>query len=257
VGWWVIKRKKARASFKKIMATTYLFNAETQHDTFEQGTPSYYVTNVTLFIYGAAVVASLVLLQNATVLHTNTLGNNYGPLYSDRFVTQWWWALFFNATRIMLFMCVCALLLYRKTSRWCNILWLVPITIFVVMDLGAVFMLGGYLGACNGQSTGNFNNPCNSYNWCCDVRIYSRPENHCRPTAPCPPGQAQTLEQMKPNSDFLWLFAINVISLAFDIYFLVIPALAWCGPAAQSWTLDKARERFARDFWLRDSTKDK
>jgi hypothetical protein len=231
---------------------TYFLNAQTQHDSFETGTASYYVTSVALFIYGLGVVCSLVLLQNANVLYTYTLGNNYGTLYSDRFVTQWWWALLFNALRVALFMCVTQLLLYRKTARWCNILWLVPITLFILCDVAALFAYGGYLGNCNKNEPGNFNNPCNSYNWCCDPRVFSQSSNHCRPTAACPPGQAATLETMSPNADFLWLFALNVVSVLFDAYFFALPALAMCGAAKSlaGGALDKARDRLARNMWL-------
>lgn len=206
---------------------TYFVTPDGQHDSFETGTVSYYLTNVLLFIYGAGFVASLVLLQNATVLYTHTLGNNYGPLYSDRYVTQWWWALFFACTRFWLFLSVCSLLLYRKTGTWCNMLWMVPIFLFVLMDVAALLMMSGYLATCNGSANGNFNNPCNSNNWCCDARIYTNAAHHCRPTAPCPAPQAQTLEQMRPNSDFLWLFALNVVSVAFGLYFLALPTLTW------------------------------
>lgn len=229
---------------------TYFISADGAHDSFERGAWSYYVTNVLLFIYGAGIIASLALLQNAIVLHTNTLGNDYGPLYSDRFVTGWWWALFFGATRVFLFMCVCSLLLYRKSSRWCNILWMVPISIFIIFDVGALTILAGYLGACNGNVPGNFNNPCNALNWCCDPRIFSNPDNHCRPTSTCPTGQAQALETMRPNSDFLWLFSLSVVAVVFDLYFFALPMLTGLGVSARSLrsALDVARERLQLDM---------
>jgi hypothetical protein len=213
---------------------------------------------VLLLIYGAGVVASLVLLQNATVIHTNTLGNIYGPLYSDRFVTPWWWALFFAATRVLMFMSVCSMLLYRKTGGWCTIIWIVPVSLFILLDLGSLIILGTYLGSCNANVPGNWNNPCNSYVYCCDVRIYSNPENHCRPTAPCPPGQAQTLEQMQPNTDFIWLFALSIVAIVFDCYFFMLPFFTELGAGAGRSdaakalrsAFDVAKERFAKQLWL-------
>lgn len=245
-------------------ANTYFISADGQHDSFETGAASYYVTNVLLFLYGAGVVASLVLLQNATVLHTNTLGNNYGPLYSDRFVTPWWWALCFSATRVIMFLCVCSMLLYRKTGGGCcTIIWMVPISFFILLDLGTLFMLSNYLGACNTNVPGNWNNPCNSYVYCCDARIYNNPNNNCRPTSACPPGQAQTLEQMHPNADFLWLFALSVVAIVFDIYFFTLPfitSLAGVKALTRS-AFDVAKESWATTLWLRldeaNSRKDK
>jgi hypothetical protein len=232
-------------------SNTYFISADGQHDSFEQGAWSYYITNVLLFIYGLGVVCSLVLLQNATVLHTNTLGNSYGPLYSDRFVTPWWWALFFGATRVLMFMCVCSMLLYRKTGGWCVVIWMVPITLFILLDVASLFILGNYLGACNANRPGNWNNPCNSYVYCCDERIYSNPDNNCRPTGPCPPGQAQTLEQMQPNADFLWLFALSVVAIVFDIYFFTLPFITSLTRAkALRSAFDVAKDTWVKDWWL-------
>jgi hypothetical protein len=233
------------------MSNTYFLDIKQQHDSFESGTITYYVTNVALLVYGLGVIASLTLLNNATVLYTYTLGNNYGTLYSDRFVTQWWWALFFNGTRVAHFLCVCSMLLFRKTAKWCNVAWWILMAFLFMLDVAALFMLSGYLGTCNGDSPGNWNNPCNSYNWCCDPRIYSRPENHCRPTSACPVGQAQTLEAMLPNADFLWLFVLNIVSVIFHLYFLALPMFNSCSAVRNIGSaLDKARERFSRDLWL-------
>lgn len=232
-------------------AKTYFISADGQHDSFETGTASYYVTNVVTFIYGVGVVASLALVLSAQVLHTHTRGNDYGPLYSDRYVTPWWWSLLFAVLRVFMFMCVCSLLLYRKTGGWCIVIWMVPITLFILIDVGSLLILGTYLGACNGSGIGNFNNPCNSYVWCCDPRIYSNPDNHCRPTATCPAGQAATLEQMRPNSIFLWLFALSVVAMVFDVYFFMLPFITTLsGARALRSAFDVASERFAKRLWL-------
>lgn len=223
---------------KKAQMQSFFVSADQDRDSYETGSATYYLTQALLIVYGIGFIASCALLLNAQVKYTHTLGNVFGPLYSDRYVTQWWWSLFFAATRIFMFMCVCSLLLYRKTATWCNIFWMIPIFLLLLMDVAALLMLSGYFATCNSSVNGNFNNPCNSLNWCCDARIYTNPAQHCRPTSPCPPGQAQTLEQMRPNVDFLWLFSINVVSVAFGLYFLALPAISWLGISSSSnWRL--------------------
>jgi hypothetical protein len=98
----------------------------------------------------------------------------------------------------------------------------------VLVDVVVIVGLSEPYGICN--APGAINNPCNDPRWCCVQRIYEEPTNGCLNNYACtPPVSASDL---RPNTDFLWLFWVNfsllivdaLIALFFAVVFAYCPA---------------------------------
>ncbi len=184
--------------------------------------------NIVLILYGLGYIASLVLVQNAHVPYTYFKANNNGVLYNQRYVSLYWYALFFCCMRLFVFLVVLSMLLYRKTlccGRYagCTVFWMAILVVLIMTELFALAIMGSYLGRCNGL--GEVDNPCNDDKWCCAPEIFGDAANLCDNTAACTP--AVSLAEMRANVDFLWLFAVTVVFVAGDIFFLLLPLGLW------------------------------
>jgi hypothetical protein len=195
------------------------------------GTAYYYVINVMLVLYAIGFVASLVLIQNAHVMHTHHKGNVNGPLYSNRFNSMFWVALVLCVCRLWTFLVVNSMILYRKTQccgnssgvsgGGCTIFWSLLLVVCVVADYLVLAILGAHYRNCNGFD--QLDNPCNDYQWCCVEAVYVIGSNLCCNTCtPFIPASA-----LKPNPDFLWLFWTTVAFCVFDLVFLLMPLGMW------------------------------
>jgi hypothetical protein len=190
----------------------------------------YYVINVMLVLYAIGFVASLVLIQNAHVVHTHHKGNVNGPLYSNRFTSMFWLALVLCVCRLWTFLVVNSMILYRRTQccpnasgvgNGCTIFWSMLLVLCVVADYLVLAILGAYYRNCSGVE--QLDNPCNDYQWCCVEAVYVIGSNLCGNTCtPFIPASA-----LKPNPDFLWLFRTTVAFCAFDLVFLLMPLGMW------------------------------
>ncbi len=223
-------------------------------DAYDIGSGWYYVFHVMLIIYGLGYIASLVLIQNVQVEHTFHKANVHGVLYSDRYVSAYWLAVFLMTFRPLIFVVVCSLLLYRNTTccgnkaTACSAFWVVLLVLFVLADLLSFAIMSSFWTKCNGL--GQAGNPCNSYKWCCAANIYSDPSNLCSITAACDP--VVTLSELQPNVDFVWLFSVSVAFAAFDVFFLMVPIALWLSGSSASSALDSFNQDEAEDDLMTD-----
>ena len=201
------------------------------NDIYTKRRTAYYVFLVMQIIYMCGILASFVLIMNATVKHTHTYQNNNGPLYSERYTSIYWFALMFSACRIFLFITLCSVLLYRQTAcccgradnRYCSSFWVFFLLCWVVLDVFVLASYGSFFRGCN--VPGNANNPCNDLRYCHVPEVYSNPDSGCTYATPWMP--PVSLEQLTRDSDFLWLFATSVVFVVFDTVFLMVPLGMW------------------------------
>jgi len=201
------------------------------NDVFSKTQVPYYIFQIMLVLYIIGYLGHLVLIQNATVVHTFNYQNNPGVLYSERANSSWWFALCFSCLRIFLFITVCSLITYRKTqcccgkpgNRGCSLFWTFLLAIFLTFDVIVVAILGSFFSGCN--VPGNANNPCNDLRYCHVPEVYNNDDSGCTyKTTWMPPIMSGDLVQ---NVDFLWLFSTSVVFLAFDFVFLLLPITLW------------------------------
>lgn len=201
------------------------------NDIYTSRKTAYYVFMVMQVIYLCAILANFVLVMNATVKHTHLYENNNGSLYSERYSSMYWYALMFSGCRIFLFITLCSVLLYRKTScccgrpnnRYCSNFWIFFLMCWVVIDVFVLAVLGSFFSGCN--VPGNANNPCNDLRYCQVPEVYNNPDSGCTyMTSWLPPA---VMSQLRRDSDFLWLFSVSVAFVAFDCVFLMVPLGMW------------------------------
>lgn len=198
-------------------------------DAFDVTTAWYYTIHVMLIIYGLGYMASLVLIQNATIENTYFKANNNGVLYSDRFNSLYWIALLFACIRLFIFVSVCSLILYRNSTccgakpGGCSIFWLIILVVLLLADLLGFAILSSFYTRCN--QIGQVGNPCNDLKWCCVPTIFSDASSLCSITAPC--ASAVTFSDLQSNMDFTWLYAASTAFVAFDLFFLLLPVGVW------------------------------
>lgn len=177
-----------------------------------------------LVLYASAYICSLVLIQNANIPYTYTKGSgNYGQLYSERYVTLYWFALMFSAFRLLTFLIVCMLLLFRNTVG-CSMFWVLILVVFVAADFFVLAALASNYTKCNAQEQPN--NPCNDNRYCCVNAIWMNPLNLCPNTGSCPI-VVPSINALSANVDFVFLFSLTVAFCAFDLVFMFIPIGLW------------------------------
>lgn len=200
-------------------------------DANENHTWVYYLTHVLQVVYGLGFVASAILFVNAHVVHTHFFpGAPNNDLYSERYTSLWWWVLCFGTLRFAFFICMQWLFTFRntmcgaKTRRFpgCTLVWLVLMVLLLAADVVGLVVNSYYLATCNGLDA--YGNPCNAPGWCCypDVRV--RPGNHCPNefSASCP-----VLPPLDKEPTFLGIFSINVVFVALELYFVLLPLVLW------------------------------
>lgn len=189
----------------------------------------YYLTHVLQVVYLVGFVCTTVLFVNAYVVHTHFFpGAPNNDLYSDRGTSLWWFVLCFNTLRFLFFLCMQWMFTFRNTlcckSRYagCTIFWMVLMVLILAADFVALMANSYFLATCNGLDA--FGNPCNAAGWCClpDVRV--RPGNHCPNefSASCP-----VVPEISKNYTFLGIFAVNVIFVVLELYFVILPLVLW------------------------------
>lgn len=204
-----------------------------QPDIFDDANPNptwvYYLTHVLQVVYLAGFVASSILFVNAYVVHTHFFpGAPNNDLYSDRGTSLWWWVLCFSTMRFLFFLCMQWMFTFRNTmccnQRYpgCTIFWMVLMVLLLSVDIVGLVANSYYLATCNGLDA--FGNPCNAAGWCClpDVRV--RPGNHCpnQFSSSCP-----VIPEISKNGTFLGIFSINVVFVALELYFVLLPLILW------------------------------
>lgn len=192
---------------------------------------SYYVT-VTLqviFIIGFIWGVGLVLVT-AYVPHTHfrpgELNNN---LYSERYTSLWWMALFFASMRFLFFLAMQSMYLYRNTmcrcegrnTAGCTVFWMIILFALCALDLIALAITSNYLATCNGITAAG--NPCNDPAWCCRAEVHADPRNHCPNIMTCPDGGPP----VSVDGIFAATFAFNVVFVVLELYFVAQPMVLW------------------------------
>lgn len=187
-----------------------------------------------LFLYGMLYIASLVLLQNATVHHTYTAGAS--SLISDRYVTLYWFALFLGASRILVVMSGYSLLLYQhilcgseRRVPVCRIFWSTILVGLVVLDLLSFAILSNDYTQCN--KVGQLGNPCNDMAYCCVPEIYSDSQHLCPNTQNCT-GIEVDFQHLRPDDSFIWLFCTYVLFNALNVIILYLSPVFYSGDSA-------------------------
>lgn len=188
---------------------------------------TYYALRVGLVTWVLCLVATSALQLNAQIPHTYFFGGINGILHSEQYVSRQAVALALSATRLMQFLALCGLMVFRRRScgRYPapSVFWAVLLAVLVLFDVIALLLNSALLHDCNSAAPGNQGNPCNAPNWCCAPEVHSNSANGCRISTPCIPGYAVTsVAQLSARADFLWVFALNVLFVACGIGFVVM-----------------------------------
>jgi hypothetical protein len=201
-----------------------LFNDEGQKLTWV-----YYLTHVLQVVYLLGFVATTVLFVNAYVVHTHFFpGAPNNDLYTERYTSPWWITLCFATLRFLFFLCMQWMFTYRNTlccrGRYagCTMFWLVLMVLILAMDCVGFVINTYYLAHCNGVDA--FGNPCNSAGWCCLPEVRIRPSNHCPNEMS---GSCVVPLPLNMNGTFVGLFAVNIVFLLLEIYFVALPLVLW------------------------------
>ncbi|MBX9636967.1 MAG: hypothetical protein K2Q45_05390 [Nitrosomonas sp.] len=203
------------------------YRTKSGQDAYDEGKPIYYVLQVLLVLYCAGYIASLTLVQNMDVPHTYNKGNADGILYSNRYISLYWFVGMFSGLRIFVPIFVCLSILFRKTTCcgsntfFCSSMWLVLLVIVLLFDFVSLSVLGNFYAKCNGLD--QVDNPCNDKKWCFTQEIYSNPANLCGNT--CNPFFPYA--SLVADVDFVWLFSVTVAFCGIDLVFLFIPVASW------------------------------
>ncbi len=200
-------------------------------DRFEVGSALYYALNLVIMTYGVCYFLYLIVLQNANIPHTYTVN---GELYSERFASPYHYALMFTSGRLLIFISVCMMILFRKTRLGCGprkygvctVFWSLALAVLIVMDVSALCIFGSYLASCNGPHSKS--NPGNDARWCAVSVVWNDPSNGCPNTGPWTGSNAAlTLQDLSVNTDFLWLFGSTLLFTAMELVFLILPLALW------------------------------
>lgn len=203
-------------------------------DRFEVGSALYYTINLVIMTYGVCYYFYLIVLQNSDVPHTFTHAGVNGELYSERFASPYHYALIFTSGRLLIFISVCMMILFRKTRLGCGprkygvctVFWSLALAVLIVMDVSALVIFGSYLASCNGPNSKS--NPGNDARWCAAAVVWNNPSNECSNTGPWTGANAAiTLQDLSVNVDFLWLFGAALLFSAMELVFLILPLALW------------------------------
>jgi len=217
--------------------------AQGETDTYNGTSVWYWVLHVMLVIYALGYLASLAISLNTVVPHTYFKANQNGVLYSDRYNSAYWLATFFSAFRLFVFLVLCSMILYRNTrccGRYggCTVFWIVLLVGLVLLELFNFTILTNFFVKCNGVD--QVDNPCNDLLWCCVPSVFANPSNLCSNTIACAPLTGSgaptptSLDQLKPNTDFIWMFSVSTVFMVFDAFFLLLPIGLWLVNSASS-----------------------
>jgi hypothetical protein len=205
-----------------------------KEDRFEFGSVLYYVLNLIIMFYGCAYYFSLIILQNADIPNTYFHAGINGELYTERYISPYHYALMFSSGRLLIFICVCAMVLFRKTRLGCGtrkygvctILWSFLLGALVVLDVAALAIFASYYAGCNGAHAKS--NPCNDRRWCAVGEVWADANNECPNTgAWAGANAALTLADLGVDGDFQWLLGTSVFFVALEMVFLMLPLALW------------------------------
>lgn len=186
-------------------------------DYYGSDNPWYYVLQITQIIYCAGLLANIVLVMNTSVPDTVFKTLPGGTPYSLRYHSFQWAIFMLAAFKYLMSPFLSQMVLYRR-SRGCSIFFFVFIFAIALIDFFVVMGLARFYSACNGN--GQVDNPCNSLVWCCAQEIWSISTNGCHNTGPCGPDYPTTQSELGANVNFVWYFAVSVVFLAFDLFYV-------------------------------------
>jgi len=186
-------------------------------DYYGSHNPWYYILQITIIIYGAGLIANIVLVMNTSVPNTAFKTLPGGPIHSLRYSSFQWTIFMLAGFKYFMYPAVNQMILYRR-SRGCSIFWYAVIFSLVLINFFVVLGLARFYSSCNGQ--GQIDNPCTSKVYCCAQEIWSVSTNNCINTQACTAGFPATQADLRPNVDFIWYFSVSVAFLAFDLFFV-------------------------------------
>ena len=198
-------------------------------DTFETDTLLNRMIWLLLIFYTIVVLLYVgVFISNSSREHTyfkypGAIGPGPGTLTSDRY-DLYWFAYFFSTIAIIAVPFTILMMIVYRESYGCNVGWTVTLVILMLLQVFTMFVLFGAMVQCNHD--GQVGNPCNSKLWCCVPAIVSVLANECPNFAPCPGGPF-TRAELGMDSDFLWVFWINLWVLAVNIIYIIMIAWYW------------------------------
>lgn len=193
--------------------------------------PIYYIFQIMLFFYMFGTVASLYLVQNASIRHSHTYDGNFGPLYSERYNSAHWLSVSFCGVRIITIIVVLSMILYRRTVYCCGkkrpnacpIWWTTLLLACIVCEVAVLTLSGSFFPSCN--VPGYANNPCHDLRYCQVEEVWSNAASAC--TYKTAWINAPQLSELRIDRDFLAFFIVSCIFLAFDLVFLLVPLGLW------------------------------
>jgi hypothetical protein len=188
----------------------------------------YYMTVVLQVLFAAGFIFGVgLVLVTAQVTHTHFHpGQPNNNLYSERYTSLWWMALYFASMRFLFFLAMQSMFLYRNTvccgnGQGCSVFWIMLLFGLCALDVIALAINSNFLATCNGKNAAG--NPCNDPAWCCRAEVHSQPTNRCPNTLTCPGGGPV----LHPEKLFLGIFALNVVYVTLELYFILLPLISW------------------------------
>lgn len=191
----------------------------------------YYLTGVLQFIYLVGFIVGVnIILVSAYVPHTHFRpGQPNNNLYSERYTSLWWMVLFFASMRFLFFLAMQSMFVYRNTrccgsknGQGCTVFWMIILVAILALDVAALVINGNFLSTCNTKDAGA-SNPCNDPKWCCRADVHDVVTNACPNHGMTCPGTL-VLER---DGIFLGAFALNVVFVALELYFVLMPMVLW------------------------------
>jgi cell division protein FtsB len=188
----------------------------------------YYMTVVLQVLFAAGFIFGVgLVLVTAQVTHTHFHpGQPNNNLYSERYTSLWWMALYFASMRFLFFLAMQSMFLYRNTvccgnGQGCSIFWMMLLFGLCALDVIALAINSNFLATCNGKNA--VGNPCNDPAWCCRPEVHSQSTNRCPNTLTCPGGGPS----LQAEKLFLGIFALNVVYVTLELYFILLPLISW------------------------------
>lgn len=206
------------------------FVSKSGEDIYEQDNLLQWVLWLLIFFYIIATLFYIgIFINNTQFEHTYVKHpSTPGTLTSDRY-NLYWAAYFITVVVAVFFPIVVMLMILFRETYGCNLFnTVVFILAFSAHLFAMVVLTTAYIQSNTLEADPN--NPANSKLRCCLPEIFSNPINDCPNVTPCTGlgGSAPaSLSELSTNSDFLWVYWLNVYFFVFHVVFGGIVASYW------------------------------
>jgi hypothetical protein len=195
-------------------------------DIYETNTALRVVSTIflTVFVIGFVVYIG-VAINSISFKHTyfDNPGDP-GTLTSTRYTYLWFVVMLSVVSMGFLWVALIIMITFRD-NYGSHMFWFILYFLLIGLLVFVLLVLVGQFISCNDPTQPN--NICNSKLWCCVN--YLNPANHCPNiyTGPCP---GVTASDLKPKTEFLWIFWIVLITCVLHIVYFIIILTYWFSP---------------------------